>query len=241
MATETWGDDRGVAADAAPALPRTAAVRRRRASTRLLVVVLAALVGLLATIPRPAQAGRGARAGEPRVVGKPSFEHVHALGVTADGRQLYMGTHAGLFRSGDGGRSWQAVPLPGEPPGRDVMAITPHPEEAGTIYVATHEAGVFKTTDGGKAWRTVNAGLGGLDVHGVAVDPREPRKLHAAVRGRGEGIYRSPDGGQTWARVDDGPGGEVKVLASVNLPTGMGGIFLYAGTAGGLQRNPDCF
>jgi hypothetical protein len=42
-------------------------------------------------------------------------------------------------------------------------------------------------------------------------------------------------------RVDDGPPGETKVLASVNIPTGMGGIFLYAGTGDGLQRNPDCF
>ena len=42
-------------------------------------------------------------------------------------------------------------------------------------------------------------------------------------------------------RVDDGPAGETKVLASVNIPTGMGGIFLYAGTGDGLQRNPDCF
>jgi hypothetical protein len=33
----------------------------------------------------------------------------------------------------------------------------------------------------------------------------------------------------------------VKVLASVNIPTGMGGIWLYAGTAEGLVRNPDCF
>ena len=42
-------------------------------------------------------------------------------------------------------------------------------------------------------------------------------------------------------RVDDGPAGEVKVLASVNVPTGMGGIFLYAGTGEGLLRSPDCF
>lgn len=42
-------------------------------------------------------------------------------------------------------------------------------------------------------------------------------------------------------RVDDGPTGETKVLASVNIPTGMGGIFLYAGTGEGLQLSPDCF
>jgi photosystem II stability/assembly factor-like uncharacterized protein len=121
------------------------------------------------------------------------------------------------------------------------MAVTPDLRDAKTIYVATHEAGVFKTTDGGKTWREINAGLGGLDVHGLAVDPREPQKLHAAIRDKGEGIYRSVDAGGKWVRVDDGPPGEVKVLSSVNISTGMGGIFLYAGTAEGLLRNPDCF
>lgn len=173
--------------------------------------------------------------------GKPSLEHVHALAVTAEGRTLFLGAHSGLFRSEDAGRSWQPVALPSKHPHVDVMAVTPHLEDAQTVYVATHEAGVFKTTDGGKIWQEVNAGLGGVDVHGLAIDPREPQKLHAAVRDKGEGIYRSTDGGAKWVRVDDGPGGEVKVLASVNISTGMGGIFLYAGTAAGLQRNPDCF
>jgi photosystem II stability/assembly factor-like uncharacterized protein len=173
--------------------------------------------------------------------GHPSFGHVHALAVTADGRTLFLGAHSGLFRSEDRGRSWQPVALPFKHPQLDVMAVAAHPEDARTVYVATHEAGVVKTTDGGKGWREVNAGLGGVDVHGLAIDPREPQKLHAAVRDKGEGIFRTTDGGAKWVRVDDGPGGEVKVLASVNIPTGMGGIFLYAGTAAGLQRNPDCF
>jgi photosystem II stability/assembly factor-like uncharacterized protein len=173
--------------------------------------------------------------------GKPSFEHVHALALTADGRTLFLGAHSGLFRSEDEGHSWQPVVLPSKHPHVDVMAVTPHLEDARTVYVATHEASVFKTTDGGNGWRESNDGLGGVDVHGLAIDPRDPNKLHAAVRDKGEGIYRSTDGGVKWVRVDDGPGGEVKVLASVNISTGMGGIFLYAGTAAGLQRNPDCF
>lgn len=178
-----------------------------------------------------------ARAAEP----SPAFEHVHALATDAAGRVLFLGAHIGLFRSEDGGRSWQRVTLAPSRPHVDVMAVMPHPEDAKTLYVATHEAGVLKSTDGGRTWREVNAGLGGLDVHGLAIDPRELAKLHAAVRGTGEGIYRSVDGASKWVRVDDGPGGEVKVLTSVNIPTGMGGIFLYAGTAEGLQRNPDCF
>jgi photosystem II stability/assembly factor-like uncharacterized protein len=176
------------------------------------------------------------RAGE-----KNSFEHVHALAMDARGRALFLGTHAGLFHSEDGGRSWQRVVLPGSHSHVDVMAVAADPKDPSTVYAGTHEAGVFKSTDGGKSWRAAGAGLGGPDVHGLAVDPNAPRKLHAAVRDKGEGIYRTTDGGERWVRVDDGPGGEVKVLASVNIPTGMGGIFLYAGTAEGLQRNPDCF
>jgi len=173
--------------------------------------------------------------------GKTPFEHVHALAMGAEGRTLFLGAHTGLFRSEDGGRTWQEVALAPGHAHLDVMAIATDPKAPLTIYVATHEAGVFKSTDAGATWSEANAGLGGLDVHGLAIDPNAPSKLHAAVREKEDGIYRSMDRGGKWTRVDDGPGGEVKVLASVNIPTGMGGIYLYAGTAEGLQRSADCF
>jgi photosystem II stability/assembly factor-like uncharacterized protein len=174
-------------------------------------------------------------------MGEEGFEHVHTLAMDAEGRSLFLGAHTGLFRSEDGGRSWQKIELSAKHAHLDVMAIAPHPKDPKIIYAATHEAGVFKSTDGGVTWTEANSGLRGLDVHGLAVDPNNTQKLHAAVRDRGEGIYRTVDSGAKWTRVDDGPGGEVKVLMSVNIPTGMGGIWLYAGTAEGLQRNPDCF
>ena len=171
----------------------------------------------------------------------PVFEHVHALAMDPAGRILFLGAHTGLFRSEDGGRPWKRVRLSSKHSHLDVMAVTPDPLEPNTIYLATHEAGVFKSNDGGIKWRELNSGIGGLDVHGLAIDPNTPQKLHAAVREKGEGIYKTTDGGGKWIRVDDGPQGEVKVLRSVNIPTGMGGIFLYAGTSTGLQRSPDCF
>ena len=171
----------------------------------------------------------------------PVFEHVHSLAMDAEGRQLYLGAHTGLFRSEDSGRSWQTVVLSAKHSHLDVMAVTPDPRDAKMIYVATHAAGVFKSTDGGLSWKEINTGIGGPDVHGLAIDPNTPSKLHAAVREKGEGIYRTTDGGGKWTRVDDGPEGEVKILKLVNIPTGMGGIFLYAGTSTGLQRSPDCF
>jgi len=169
------------------------------------------------------------------------FQHVHSLALDSAGQTLFLGAHTGLFRSDDGGRSWKKVSLSTKHAHRDVMAVTPDPREPQTIYIGTHEAGVFKSSDGGSTWKQANNGLGGMDVHGLGVDPNAPSKLHAAVREKGGGVYRTTDGGAKWTRVDDGPDGEVKVLTSVNISTGMGGIFLYAGTSTGLQRSPDCF
>ena len=172
----------------------------------------------------------------------PVFEHVHALAFDAEGRALWLGAHTGLFRSENGGRTWEKVALPAASGhGPDVMSVTPHPAEPDVLYVGTHEAGVLKTSSAGKTWTAVNTGLRGLDVHGLAIDPSGPSKLYALVREAGAGLYRTTDGGQKWVRVDDGPASETKVLASVNIPTGMGGIFLYAGTGEGLQLSPDCF
>jgi photosystem II stability/assembly factor-like uncharacterized protein len=120
-----------------------------------------------------------------------------------------------------------------------VSDITIDPANPETVYTAYGV--VFKSTDGGKTWLEASSGLGGPDVHSLAIDPNMPSKLHAAVREKGEGIYRTTNQGGKWTRVDDGPQGEVKVLRSVNIPTGMDGIFLYAGTSTGLQRSPDCF
>jgi len=169
------------------------------------------------------------------------FEHVHSLAMDSSGQALFLGAHTGLYRSDDRGRTWNKVLVSAKQPHLDVMDIAADPREPKTIYVGTHEAGVFKSIDAGLSWNQVNDGLKGMDVHGLAIDPNTPSKLYAAVREKGEGIYRSTDGGGKWTRVDDGPEGEVKVLKSVNIPTGMGGIFLYAGTSTGLQRSPDCF
>jgi len=172
---------------------------------------------------------------------RPVFEHVHALAMNSGGKALFLGAHTGLFRSDDHGRTWNRVSVPTKHAHLDVTDIAPDPRESTTIYIATHEAGVLKSTDGGKTWKEASSGLGGPDVYGLSIDPNTPVKLHAAVREKGDGIYRTTDQGGKWIRVDDGPQGEIKVLRSVNIPTGIDGIFLYAGTSTGLQRSLDCF
>ncbi|MFQ5657762.1 MAG: WD40/YVTN/BNR-like repeat-containing protein [Candidatus Methylomirabilales bacterium] len=166
------------------------------------------------------------------------MDHVHALVMPPGSHTLFLGTHNGLLTSKDEGQTWVTVPLPKAPKGIDVMTLVADPSNPQVLYAGTHERGVLRSRDGGKTWEDVNTGLGGRDVHAMTINPNLPKVLHAWVVDKG--LYRTTDGGETWARVDDGPENpEVKTLASVNISTGMGGIYLFAGTATGLYRNPD--
>ena len=168
------------------------------------------------------------------------MDHTHALVMVPGSHTLFLGTHNGMLQSKDDGRTWVPISIAGAPKGIDVMTLVADPSNPQVLYAGTHERGVLRSRDAGKTWEEVNAGLSGPDVHAIAIDPNRPKVLHASVVGKG--IYRTTNEGAKWIRVDDGPGdAEVKALASVNIPTGMGGIFLYAGTAEGLQRHPDCF
>jgi photosystem II stability/assembly factor-like uncharacterized protein len=169
-----------------------------------------------------------------------SFDRAYALAMNLAGKEMFLGTDAGLYRSPDGGRVWKKVPVPAKQPSLAVLAVAPDQKKASTIYIATREVGVLMSADGGTNWKPINNGLGGLEVHGLALDPNDG-KLHAVIRNKGQEIYRSTSGGGKWSRVNGGPGKEITFLSSVNIPTGMGGIYLYAGTVEGLQRSPDCF
>ena len=164
--------------------------------------------------------------------------HVHALLVHPQNDTLLVGTHHGLFRSPDAGVTWERVTPKGEVPGSDVMTLAMHPQQHDQIYAGGHDLGILRSEDFGQTWQRAAQGIPSADVHALAVDPRKPQQLYAWVVEHG--LYRSQDGGGSWQRVNDGPPNpEVRALASVNVPTGMGGIFIYAGTADGLFKVPD--
>jgi photosystem II stability/assembly factor-like uncharacterized protein len=169
--------------------------------------------------------------------------HVHALLVhpkedTSKDDTLLVGTHHGLWRSPDAGVTWEHVTPKGEVPGSDFMALAMHPQQHDQLYAGGHDLGVLRSDDFGQTWQRASQGLPSPDVHALTVDPHKPQQLYAWVVEHG--LYRSQDSGRTWHRVNDGPPNpEVRALASVNIPTGMGGIFLYAGTADGIFKSPD--
>ena len=101
-----------------------------------------------------------------------------------------------LFRSTNGGRSWQAADR--GLPSTSLSTIAFDPTTPATVYVATRR-NVFKSTDGGTSWRGAKGGLSHQDVSAIAVDPRHPQTLYAGTDG---GVIKSLDGGRSWRLVN---------------------------------------
>jgi photosystem II stability/assembly factor-like uncharacterized protein len=120
---------------------------------------------------------------------------------------LYAGTAAGVFKSNDGGASWQAASS-GMPLFR-VQTIAIDPTTPSTLYAGTltpdgvDSVGIFKSTDGAASWIAINEGLidpltgvSPLDVWSLAIDPKNPGTILAGSRF--SEIFKSVDGGLTW-------------------------------------------
>ncbi|GJM44220.1 MAG: glycosyl hydrolase [Gemmatimonadota bacterium] len=144
-------------------------------------------------------------------------------GPANEKKVLYAGTApAGLFRSEDRGKSWEAVPginqhrtrkdwSPGAG-GQSLHSIQVDPHDPQRIYVAISAAGSFRTDDGGKRWKPINASVAkyvgapkettvGTCVHKLRVHPTEPGRLFQQNH---VGVYRSDDHGDSWNRIDKG-------------------------------------
>jgi photosystem II stability/assembly factor-like uncharacterized protein len=122
-----------------------------------------------------------------------------------------------MFRSADGGASWQAIGLTDtqqiaqilvDPRNPDVLLVA----ALGHPYGPNEERGVFRSTDGGRSWTKTlyrDADTGAID---LAFEPANPSVVYAALwqtrrppwntyppsNGPGTGLYKSTDGGRTW-------------------------------------------
>ncbi|QBD77068.1 glycosyl hydrolase [Ktedonosporobacter rubrisoli] len=133
---------------------------------------------------------------------------------------IYVGTEPGtLFRSEDGGESWQELTgmrelpssstwsFPPKPATNHVCCITPDPVEAGRVFVAIEAGALVYTTDGGKTWID-RVPEGPFDTHTLVMHPDVPGRLYSAAGDgfaeAGKGYNESYDGGQTWQHPDEG-------------------------------------
>lgn len=139
--------------------------------------------------------------------------------VAALGHPYGANEERGVFRSTDGGETWQKILYKDEDTG--AIALTFDPKNSKVIYGVLWAArqgpwengawqgpgsGLFKTTDGGNTWRQLTKGLPtfeqGLGRIGIAVAPSDSNTVYATVDSpQLGGIYRSDDAGESWQRV----------------------------------------
>jgi photosystem II stability/assembly factor-like uncharacterized protein len=142
--------------------------------------------------------------------------------VAATGNPFHPDQQRGLFRSTDGGASWQRVLFGNDTTGGIDVAIDP--VTPNVVYAALWQrwgdamtssyggsgSGLFKSTDGGTTWRELRGGLpdsrrGRI---GIAIAPSEPSIIYAIYSdssGYFQGLFRSDDAGTTWPQLFDGP------------------------------------
>jgi photosystem II stability/assembly factor-like uncharacterized protein len=170
--------------------------------------------------------------------GSQGFGHVHALLVHPKDDSLLVGTHHGLFRSHDAGATWTRVTPKGHTPGSEVVSLAMHAQQYDQIFAAGPGLALLRSDDFGQTWQTSGRGLPRAEVQTIVADAHKPQQLYAWVAGRG--LHRSQDGARSWHQANDGPPvADVRALASVNVDTGMGGIFIYAAAANGVFKSTD--
>jgi hypothetical protein len=145
---------------------------------------------------------------------------------------LYAGVEpAALFKSADGGRTWQNNQglfdhphrvnwFPGAG-GLCLHTILPHPTDGNRMWVAISAGGCYYTTDGGQTWAPRNKNVRadflaekfpeyGQCVHRIAMHPDHPERLYQQNHC---GVYRSDDEGATWTDI-----GEAKLPSRFGFP-----------------------
>jgi photosystem II stability/assembly factor-like uncharacterized protein len=124
---------------------------------------------------------------------------------------MYAGTgspsRAAFFRSLDGGKRWEKMPLEMPPKCAGVsrprmLALAIDPDDARDVWVGVEEGGLFRTRDGGEHWERIDdkrpGGIKNSDIHSVVVLPGPPKTVVVMVV---NAVYSSTDDGATWSEM----------------------------------------
>ncbi|PIF01439.1 MAG: glycosyl hydrolase [Maribacter sp.] len=151
----------------------------------------------------------------------PTNPNVIWIGSGENNNQRSVSYGDGVYKSMDGGKSWENMGLKTS---EHIGKIIVHPENPDIVYVAAigplwgkgGERGLYKTIDGGKSWKAVLTVDEHTGVNDIVMDPRNPDILYASTHqrrrhvytyvggGPGSGMYKSTDGGTTWMEINNG-------------------------------------
>jgi len=137
--------------------------------------------------------------------------------VAAEGSVWGPGGERGLYKTTDGGETWEAVLTISENTGVSDMVMDPRDPDV--LYAASHqrrrhvftkidggpESAIYKTTDGGTNWKKLKSGLPGGDVGaiGLAISPVNPDYVYAIIEAAGNsgGFFRTTNKGASWQKM----------------------------------------
>jgi len=155
-----------------------------------------------------------------------SDPNVIYLGTGSDGVRSNVSTGRGVYKTADGGKTWQFAGLYNA---GQIGAVRIHPTNpdivwvsaTGDIFKPNSERGIFKTADGGRTWRKtlfISDTVGAMDVELQPGNPnvvyawmsRLERKPWTIISGSREGgFYKSTDGGESFTKIMAGLPGEL--------------------------------
>jgi photosystem II stability/assembly factor-like uncharacterized protein len=166
----------------------------------------------------------------------PGNHNVVWVGTGENNNQRSVSYGDGVYKSVDGGNSWENVGLINS---EHIGMITIDPRNTDVVYVAAYgplwssggDRGLYKTIDGGGNWEKILEISENTGVNEIHMDPRDPDVLYATAHqrrrrqwtyvggGPESGIYKSTDAGKTWDKINEGlPDGDIGRIGMVISP-----------------------